>query len=245
MNKRKKKKPTKPQNQQTTLWKAHLFSVSQAGMVPEELALLKSYPIFLYPTGQLSKEGLSSQWTVSGVFLKVQSNDSRYLKLTTAHAFPSPHTYSPPQDPSRCASVHALIAHRALWLLPLQIKQPCGGLSNYFLMRSATIAERVFVDPWLISFHCEIYACVKSGGRVLATFGEHWNACEGQERFSYVSNVTADGKGESWLSWSVAADLRFPSLMAGGDLGQCKRSPTPVEQQVAWDFSGTSNTNLR
>jgi len=33
--------------------------------------------------------------------------------------------------------------------------------------------------------------------------------------------------------------------MAGGDLGQCKRSPTPVEQQVAWDFSGTSNTNLR
>lgn len=181
---------------------------------------------------------------MSGVFLKVQSNDSRYLKLPTAHAFPSPHACSPPQDLSQCALVRALIANHALSPLPLQIKQPCGGLGNYFLMQSATIAERVFVDPWLISFHCEIYACVKSGGRVLAMFRVHWNASKGQEHFSYVSHVTADGKRESRLSWCVVADLRFPSLMAEGDVGQCKRSPTPVQQQVAWDFSGTSSTNL-
>lgn len=164
---------------------------------------------------------------MSGVFLKVQSNDSRYLKLPTAHAFPSPHACSPPQDLSQCALVRALIANHALSPLPLQIKQPCGGLGNYFLMQSATIAERVFVDPWLISFHCEIYACVKSGGRVLAMFRVHWNASKGQEHFSYVSHVTADGKRESRLSWCVVADLRFPSLMAEGDVGQCKRS-TPV-----------------
>lgn len=57
--KKKNKNTTKPQKQQTTLGKAHLFSISEAGMVPKELALLKSYPVFLYPTSQLFKESIA------------------------------------------------------------------------------------------------------------------------------------------------------------------------------------------
>lgn len=57
--KKKNKNTTKPQKQQTTLGKAHLFSISEAGTVPKELALLKSYPVFLYPTSQLFKESIA------------------------------------------------------------------------------------------------------------------------------------------------------------------------------------------
>lgn len=218
------KKTTKPQNQQTTLWKAHLFSISQAGMVPEELALLKSYSIFLYPTGQLFKEKYNPVDRQCQVF----SSRSKAMTADISNFLQHMHFPLPMLAPYHRIWVSA--PWFVLWLspLPLQIKQPCGGLGNYFLMQSATIAERVFVDPWLISFHCEIYACVKSGGRVLAMFRVHWNASKGQEHFSYVSHVTADGKRESRLSWCVVADLRFPSLMAEGDVGQCKRSPTPV-----------------
>lgn len=158
--KKKKPKPTNPQNQQTICWKSHLFSIP-GRLSSKRISVAQTLPHFPVPHKPAFQEKVEPNWwTGSDAFLKVQSNLNRHLRLI--RACPSlPHCDPPVQNLSHPLPVWALILDHLSWILPLQIKQPCGGLGNYFSMQSATIAEWAFVDLWLICVCCEIYACVK------------------------------------------------------------------------------------
>lgn len=160
MNKRKK------QNQQTHKTnkqpaESPICFQSQAGLAPEENSFAQILPSFPVPHKPAFQEKVKPNWwTGSDAFLKVQSNLSRHLRLIRACPC-LPHCDPPVQNLSHPLPVCALILDHLSWILPLQIKQPCGGLGNYFSMQTATIAEWVFVDLWLICVCCEICACVK------------------------------------------------------------------------------------
>lgn len=128
----------------------------------------------------------------------------------------------------------ALIAIHLLWILPLQIKQPRGGLGNYFSSQAATIAAsicRPTINQCLLENVC---FCVK----IREEFGQLGNCPEMclkvRNRLVMSVHTTANGSRGCQVPCCGAADPWFVLLMAGGNLGQCRRSPGALlmEQQV-------------
>lgn len=206
MNKRKKPNKTNKQPAESPI----CFQ-SQAGVVPKELALLKSYPVFLYPTSQLFKKKYNP---IDGQY---QMLSSRTKAMTADMWDPLKHICLSPLLPSTAESespslgLHSdsgpfimnpsITNQTAMWRLRQLFLNALSYNSRMSICRSA-INQCL---PW------NLCLCKNKGEE----FRQPWNHTKMHLKVRNTSvmpvNVTANGNRESQVSWGVA--LQIPGFL--------------------------------